>query len=389
MRGLVLEGGGAKGAFHIGVLKALYEHDYTFDGVTGTSIGAVNGAMIAQGDFDVAYEMWQQLTPSQVMDVDETMLAQLIARKFDRASLAYALKMARNILANKGLSMQKAIALLDRYIDEDKLRRSPCDFGLVTVDTTEKWKPVEIFKEDIPVGLLKSYIAASAYFPAFRRDPIDGKSFIDGGIYDNLPINLLIRRGGYDHIVAIRTMSRMPHGKVIDKTVRVDYINPSESLGKTLDFSNARCNFNLKLGYFDGRRYVNGYAGKRFYVNLQGGDAEMRFFFKLPEGCYRNLKNLFGVEGDRNAVIEKIFEVIRRETGAPKSTSRFDLFLAEIEPYAAAMGVEKFKIYSPSDFIEAIVSRYAQTGKIQLDKRFFREGIRDQAVYAFLDGFQN
>ena len=43
MRGLVLEGGGAKGSFHIGVLKALFESGYTFDGVAGTSIGAING----------------------------------------------------------------------------------------------------------------------------------------------------------------------------------------------------------------------------------------------------------------------------------------------------------------------------------------------------------
>ncbi len=51
MRGLVLEGGGVKGAYHIGVLKALRENGLDkFDGYVGTSIGAINAAMLAAGD---------------------------------------------------------------------------------------------------------------------------------------------------------------------------------------------------------------------------------------------------------------------------------------------------------------------------------------------------
>ena len=47
-KGLVLEGGGAKGAFQCGAIKALYDNGYTFDGVAGTSIGAINAAILAQ-----------------------------------------------------------------------------------------------------------------------------------------------------------------------------------------------------------------------------------------------------------------------------------------------------------------------------------------------------
>lgn len=58
MLGLALEGGGAKGAYHMGVVKAYFEEGYYFDGVVGTSIGALNGAIIAQGDFELGYELW-------------------------------------------------------------------------------------------------------------------------------------------------------------------------------------------------------------------------------------------------------------------------------------------------------------------------------------------
>ena len=54
MLGLVLEGGGAKGSYHAGAIKALHESGYSFDGVMGTSIGAINGAIVAQGDTENA-----------------------------------------------------------------------------------------------------------------------------------------------------------------------------------------------------------------------------------------------------------------------------------------------------------------------------------------------
>ncbi len=53
MTGLTLEGGGGKGAYQIGAWKAFRQKGIEFDGVTGTSVGALNGAMILQDDFDL------------------------------------------------------------------------------------------------------------------------------------------------------------------------------------------------------------------------------------------------------------------------------------------------------------------------------------------------
>ena len=50
MKGLVLEGGGTKGAYQIGAYKALRDLGIKFQGVAGTSIGALNGAYIIQND---------------------------------------------------------------------------------------------------------------------------------------------------------------------------------------------------------------------------------------------------------------------------------------------------------------------------------------------------
>ena len=57
MKGLVLEGGGTKGAYQIGAFKALRELGIEFKGVAGTSIGALNGAYIVQDNIDVLEEI--------------------------------------------------------------------------------------------------------------------------------------------------------------------------------------------------------------------------------------------------------------------------------------------------------------------------------------------
>ena len=58
MFGLVLEGGGARGAYHIGAYKAIKELDIEIGGIAGTSIGAINGAMMVQGDYDLLEKVW-------------------------------------------------------------------------------------------------------------------------------------------------------------------------------------------------------------------------------------------------------------------------------------------------------------------------------------------
>ena len=64
--GLVLSGGGAKGAYHVGVVKALAEYRIEVDIISGASIGALNGALLAtsssmQEGYERLNEIWQSL----------------------------------------------------------------------------------------------------------------------------------------------------------------------------------------------------------------------------------------------------------------------------------------------------------------------------------------
>ena len=66
----MLEGGGAKGAYQIGAWKALCEAGVKIRGVAGTSVGALNGALICMGDLEQAERLWKDIAYSKVMDVD-------------------------------------------------------------------------------------------------------------------------------------------------------------------------------------------------------------------------------------------------------------------------------------------------------------------------------
>ena len=71
-RALVLSGGGGRGAYHVGVLRFLEEHEWFPDVVAGTSIGAVNGAAIASGHNSRSlWALWRRL---RTRDVQKTNL---------------------------------------------------------------------------------------------------------------------------------------------------------------------------------------------------------------------------------------------------------------------------------------------------------------------------
>ena len=76
---LALEGGGAKGAWQIGAWRALREAGIRVNAVAGSSVGSLNGALIAMGDLEKAEEIWRNIRYSQVMDVDDDAMSALMS----------------------------------------------------------------------------------------------------------------------------------------------------------------------------------------------------------------------------------------------------------------------------------------------------------------------
>ena len=124
-RAIVLAGGGSKGAYQIGVWKALRELKIDYQIVTGTSVGALNGAFMVQQDFSQALSMWKNLNWEMIYDS---------SFKEDLSKWDIWKKYIQGIVFNGGMEVTGLEKTIDFYIDENKFYRSSVDFGLVTVN---------------------------------------------------------------------------------------------------------------------------------------------------------------------------------------------------------------------------------------------------------------
>ncbi len=65
-RGLVLSGGGAKGAFAFGVIQKIIEKNIKIDAIAGTSVGALNAALLSTGEMETGATIWRTLEQNRV-----------------------------------------------------------------------------------------------------------------------------------------------------------------------------------------------------------------------------------------------------------------------------------------------------------------------------------
>ena len=128
MYGVAFEGGGMKGAYHLGVMKAIKECNIEVGGYVGTSIGAFNAAVLAQGDYDKLYDRWYNGSSNIGFDVEDDEITKLLNKKIGISELKYWTKFFKDNIKGKGMDTTKLKKLYDEMIDEKKLRESNLDF---------------------------------------------------------------------------------------------------------------------------------------------------------------------------------------------------------------------------------------------------------------------
>ena len=239
MTGLTLAGGGAKGAYQIGAYKAFLECGIKIDGVVGTSIGAFNGALIVSGKFDELSNFWMNVNVSELLNLN-TKYVDSINNKDKFKELIYGIEQMTTIVKNKGINNSNLKKILKEMINEDLIRNNTMEYGLVTVRVNDL-KPLYLFKEDMQEGKISEYILASCNLPVFKKEKlIDNKYYIDGGFYDNNPINMLLNKG-YNKVYSVEIQGIGLKQKIKDES-KVIRIIPSRHLGSTFSVSKKRIN---------------------------------------------------------------------------------------------------------------------------------------------------
>lgn len=236
--GVVLEGGGARGAYQIGAWKALKEAGVRIKGISGASVGALNGALMCMDDLEKAEYIWENITYSKVMDVDDAVMEKMMSLSLKAGDLQEVLSAMRRIFSEKGLDITPLRNLIMDTVDEEKIRSSPRDLFVVTYSLSDRKKVLADVKK-LPEGQIGDMLLASAYFLAFKNEKLGGKRYMDGGSVDNVPIEPLLD-AGYKDILVLRIYGIGRDSErflEIPDDVRIYRIAPRQDLGGILDFS--------------------------------------------------------------------------------------------------------------------------------------------------------
>lgn len=285
--GLVLEGGGAKGAYQIGAWKALKEEGVQVRGLSGVSVGALNGALICMDNLEEAQEIWENISYSQVMDVNDEQIESIIRGDLKNLNFNDMVQDTIRVFKDRGMDITPLKNLISRCCDEEKIRQSPMDFYIVTYSLSDR-KLIDVNARDIPEGLIPDMLLASAYLPTFKRETLHGKHYLDGGVQDRVPLDSLISRG-YQDIIVLRIYGFGIEKRVkIPKEVHVTEIAPLQPLGGTLEFDSTRSRHNLQLGYYDAKRMLYELAGSTYYLDMELTEAEA--YARLQDMALRYLE---------------------------------------------------------------------------------------------------
>lgn len=269
--GLALEGGGVRGAYAIGVWKALRKLGIELCAVAGTSIGAVNGALIAADEYDTAIRLWRGIDAENIVSLPDSMKGESDLLRAGNIPAIFS-----EIYKNNGIDMLPLEKLLREVIDERKIRNSGIDFGLTLFSLTDK-KGIYKFTEEIPDGELTDHILASASILGTKE--IDGKTFTDGGLYDNLPVNMLCARG-IDNIIAVSVGGVGIKRGYSAAGKNIISIRPAETFSGIMDFDRAGIVRAIDKGYVECLRAFGAAAGEIFSFDIEDYTSARRLYSK-------------------------------------------------------------------------------------------------------------
>lgn len=351
--GLVLEGGGAKGSYQLGSYMALQEENKDIRLVVGTSMGALNGAFVVQGNTDVLVKVWSMSTFDESRDLMESLAVW-------RGNIYDPIQLARTARAASRMDIRPLRELIHRHIDEDTIRAAEVDYGLVVYSLTEG-KTKFLYLDDIPRGQLGKYILASCCYPVFSPIKIDGNLYVDGGIGNNLPYEMVLARG-LDPIILrtnpLKAEDRFPEGATV--------IGPDRPVADTMHFDPILAPDRMRTGYRHAKRILGGYDGLDYtFFPIDEAEAMQRlselFFFRKEDFRY-----LVAEKGSlERGIVETLWPQLARSLALPEAYSYKQLYLALIEARAQQLHFDPDRIYHADGLIREMEEKEGISPRVE------------------------
>lgn len=338
---IALEGGGAKGGYEIGVWQALDEAGIKYNAVSGTSVGALNGGLMAMRDLPRAIDAWNNMKLGKVIELDEEQEENL-SRAFNGDigldDVQRLIPEALEIIKNRGLDVAPLRAWVREVVDAKAIKESDVELYIATVSITDR-KALEVKVNDLPEDQICDMLLASAYHPTFRLEKLGGKFYTDGGFVDTLPLHALVTNG-YKDIIAVR-IPGIGHNRrfKMPDDVNVTYIATNADLGGVLNFDAEQSRRDMAIGYLDAKRVLYGLYGKHYYIERSMTDREalnmlldsLETGVNLRQFCERDLPRVarhLDAEGDY-----------------------YELLIAVLEDAAVKQNIDNMRIYKDTELV--------------------------------------
>jgi NTE family protein len=276
--GLILAGGGAKGAYQSGVVKYLAEVDFAPHIIAGTSIGALNGAILASNtsfkqSSDRLWQLWKELGETNIIKFQPAKyslhsLAQYLLLSGEDASfcdpnpLDKFLRIAVNAKQlRKGIELWvAAFPSAHNFLPSTHKAGQivPTIGNVITANLGQSAEYIHVQSAPTDEEIYQTLLASAAIPLAFKSRKIDGKHYVDGWLGDNVPLKALANRG-CTHAIVIHlgngelwNRHEFPNQTIIE-------IRPTQDMGgldKLLDFSPERIQLLQQRGYQDAKRIL-------------------------------------------------------------------------------------------------------------------------------------
>lgn len=348
--GLVLEGGGAKGSFQIGAWRALREAGIKLKGVSGVSVGALNGALICMDDPEKAEDIWHNINYSAVMDFN-----------MNTGSILETAEEIKKLIKDRGVDITPLKKLLHETVDEEKIRNSHCELFATTFSVSDM-KLLNIDVKSASEGKMEEILLASAFFPVFKTEKLSGKLYTDGGGFNNVPLDVLVDRG-YQDVIVVRIYGpgydREKKVKIPEGT-NIYHIAPREELGGVLEFDKKRSRKNMALGYLEASRLLYGLDGRRYYIYAP---YEEPYYFDRMMSELELLKIYLESVLDEEALAyldgyrfytENVFPELAGELKLKPDWDYKDMYLAILEELAVTFKISRYRVYKADELAREI-----------------------------------
>lgn len=284
--GLVLAGGGAKGAYQMGVVKAMEEFGIlpNVKGISGTSIGGINLSIVAGSSPSKGYEAWQSFKGMDFIEFDDN--------GFDITKYGDGL-----------FTRESLLKIVDDNVDYQSIidKDIPCFVTVGFKDFTGMNKAKYAKLNGLDRDTIRKYLLATSAIPiVYDAVDIEGTLYFDGGLIDNTPIMPLYGEG-ITNILVVSNDSEykskandFPGANIID-------IVPSATLDMdtligTADLKETHAIYRLRLGYYDAKAIISAILENRPIPDLKGNSVLAKSEMKMKELDLQTKSNINGLE---------------------------------------------------------------------------------------------